>query len=505
MVDNKRIAKNTFFLYFRMLFLMCISLYTSRIVLHTLGVTDFGIYNIVGSVVVMFSFISNALVNTTKRFINFDLGKKETSELRKTFSLVFSIHVLICVIIVILLESIGVWYLNYKLNVPPDRIIAANWVFQFSVISACIGIVGSPFEATIIAYEKMSIYSYISIVEGVAKLLIVYLLTIVDFDRLIFYAALILIISISINFYKWFYCKKKFKIIQFKLIWDKEKFLSIISFSGWSLFGQLAYIASSTGLNLIANYFIGVIINATIGIAQQVNGAINKFVGGFQTAFSPQLIQTYSSNHLADHRKLINRASRISFFLIYFLSLPILCNTDYILNLWLIEVPEKSAIIIRLIIISSMIEAVVTPLWMSMQAIGNIKKYQLTISSLNILNVPISFALLYIGFQVEIMFIVNIFLATIMFLYRMIYILPKVNYNIKCFFLDVLVPIAKIITLTCISIYPIYQILLKSSLNNHCIHIILILSTLIITLIAIVIFGLTKNEKTLVYKKIARK
>lgn len=484
---------------------MCISLYTSRIVLHTLGVTDYGTYNIVGSVVVMFSFISNALVNTTKRYINFDLGKKDIDELKKTFSLVFSIHVLICIFLVILLETIGLWYLNTRLNIPPDRLVAANWVFQFSIISACIGIIGSPFEATIIAYERMSIYSYISLVEGITKLLIVYLITIINFDKLIFYALLILIISICISLYKWTYCKKNFDIINFRMLWDKNKFKSILSFSGWSLFGQLAYIASTTGLNLIANYFLGIYINATISLAQQVNTALYKFVGDFQTAFNPQLIQTYSSNNLEEHRTLINRASRISFFLIYTLSLPLLCNTDYVLDLWLIEIPEKMAIITRLIIILSMIEAVGAPLWMSIQASGNIKKYQLTISSINILNVPLSFILLYLGFQVEFMFIANIVLATIMFLYRIFFILPTINYRIMHYFKGVLNPIVKVVIMSIITLYPIYYIVLKTVLNNHAAHLFLIFISILFTTIAILICGFTKNELKLIYKKTKKK
>ena len=440
MVNNKRIVKNTLFLYIRMFLLMGISLYTSRLVLGVLGFEDYGIYNIVGSVIVLFGFISSALTGTTRRFLNFSLGKNNESETKKTFSICFSIHVLIAILIFILGETIGLWFLNTYLNIPENRLYAANWVYQFSIVSTCIGIIGIPFDSTIVAYEKMSIYAYIAIVEGILKLVIVFLLIDSSFDKLIYYASLILLIGIFINGFKWFYCIRKFSICEIRLNFEGKVFKDVLSFSGWSLFGQIAYIGSTTGLNMIINIFFGVILNAAMGIAQQVNSAIYNFVSNFQMAFNPQLVQSYSSGELEAHRNLISRASRLSYYLLFIIALPILINTDFILQVWLTNIPDKTVIFTQLIIIFSLIEAIGAPLWMSMQAIGHIKVYQIIISSINILNLPLAYLSLRYQSSAESIFYIKIALGIVMFIFRIYYILPKIQYSIIGYLKGVLFP-----------------------------------------------------------------
>jgi len=455
MINNKRIAKNTLFLYIRMLLLLGISLYTSRLVLRILGFEDYGIYNIVGSVIVLFGFINSALTGATRRFLNFSLGKNNNDETKNTFSACFSIHVLIAVLIFILGETIGLWLLNTYLNIPEERLYAANWVYQFSIVSTCIGIIGVPFESTIVAYERMSIYAYISIMEGILKLLIVFLLIDSPFDKLIYYASLILLIGLLINGIKWFYCIKTFSICQVKLRFESKTFREILSFSGWSLFGQIAYIGSTTGLNMIINIFFGVILNAAMGIAQQVNTAIYNFVSNFQVAFNPQLIQSYSSGDMAAHRKLISRSSRLSYYLLFIIALPILANTDFILQIWLTDVPNKTAIFTQLIIIFSLIDAIGAPLWMSMQAIGRIKVYQIIISSINILNLPLAYLSLKYQSSAEFIFYIKIALGIVMYIFRIYYILPKILYSITDYFKDVLFPSLSVSIISGLGVYII--------------------------------------------------
>lgn len=448
MIDNKRIAKNTLLLYLRMFLLMGISLYTSRIVLETLGVEDFGVYNIVGSIIVLFSFINNALTAATRRFINFNLGKNNPQESAKAFSASLTIHFIICIILIIISESIGLWFLNTQLNIPENRMYAANWIYQFSILSACIGIVGAPYESTIVAYEKMSVYSYLSIIEGVFKLIIVYMLVICTTDKLIFYSALIFIVGILVSSTKWMYCSRNFLICKYQFMVDKPMLKSIASFSGWSLFGQIAYIGSTSGLNMIINIFCGVLLNAATGIAQQVNSAIYNFVSNFQTAFNPQLIQTYSSGNLEVHRILLSRASRISYYLLYIISLPVLINTSYILHLWLKEVPDHSVAFTQLIITFSLVEALGAPLWMSMQAIGKIKTYQIIVSSINALNIPIAFVCLYQGLAVESIFYTKILIGLLMYIFRVLYILPLINFSYIDYFKKIVYPTVTITLLT---------------------------------------------------------
>lgn len=502
MIDNKRIAKNTLLLYLRMLLLMGISLYTSRIVLHTLGVEDFGIYNVVGGVIVLFGFINNALTTATRRFINFNLGKNDLFESQRVFSASLMIHFFICLLIFVLGESVGLWFLNTQLNIEPERMYAANWVYQFSILSTCIGIAGAPFESVIVAYERMSLYAYISIAEGVFKLLIVYLLVHFSFDKLILYSILIFVVGILISGYKFIYCTRNFLICRFVRDIDKTIFRSFAAFSGWSLLGQIAYIGSTTGINMVVNIFFGVVLNAAIGIAQQVNGAIYNFVANFQTAFNPQLIQTYSSGNLIAHRTLISRASRISYYLLFLLSFPVLLNTKFILQLWLTDVPEKTAIFTQLIIIYSLIEALGTPLWMSMQAIGRIRIYQIIVSSMNILILPVAFVCLYFDMVVESIFFVKILIVLCLYLFRIFYILPKINYPYRDYWRNVLSPIVLFTTLQVIVAYLAH---LYFPLDNGIVSFMKTCPLLLLCVILIFLVGMNMQERKYIYQFIKMK
>lgn len=477
-----------------MFILMGISLYTSRIVLTALGAEDYGIYNIVGSVIVLFSFINNALTNSTRRFINFSLGKDDGNDARHIFSVSFTIHLIISLLIFFIGETIGLWFLKTYLNIPEARESAAFWVYQFSIGSTCIGIIGAPFEAAIVAYEKMSIYAYLSIFEGILKLIIVYFLVLVNIDKLIFYSFLILVVCLIINISKWIYCKISIPITSIKLQYDTLLFKKIGSFSGWSLFGQIAYVGGTTGLNMLINMFFGVLLNAAIGIAQQINTAIYNFVSSFQTAFNPQLIQTYSSGKLEEHRLLLSRASRISFYLLLIISIPLILNIDYILQIWLNDVPEHTAIFTKLIIACSLIEALGSPLWMSMSAIGNIRNYQIIVSSINFSTIFIAYIALKFGAIPEIIFVIKMNIGIALYIFRIFYILPKLNYRIKLYCKEVVFPCSVISATISLLIYficiPIDDNLFRLLISIIC--------TIFFATILIYAFGINDQEKTII-------
>lgn len=496
MVNNKRIAKNTFLLFFRMLFLMAISLYTSRIVLHNLGINDFGIYNIVGSIVILFSFITNALNSATRRFLNYNIGIGNESELKKIFSSLITVHFIIAFLIFILCETIGVWVLNTQLNIPENRLFAANIVFQFCILTTFIGIQLSPYEGTILAEEKMSFYAYISLCEAIFKLLLVVSLTYSPFDRLITYASVLFMLSCSINVFKLMFCRRNFYYCTHSFIRDKTYIRPLLTFSGWSLFGQLAFIGSTTGVNMIINVFLGVTVNTALGIAQQVNIAVYHFVLNFQTAFNPQLIKSYASRNIKENALLLSRTSRGSFFLLFIIAIPLLFNIDYLLHLWLIEVPSYTASFTKILIICTIIEAIAAPLWMVMQATGNIKKYEIIVSCINFLNIPLTFIILSMDYSPVYVFIVQLLLIAILYVFRIGYVLTRINLPKKQYIFDVLLPIILISTITTSCVYIGFE---KVEENLTRLISSSIVSTIITTLLFIFI-GLSSDERKFIQR-----
>lgn len=503
MIDNRKIFKNTIVLYFRMLLLMVISLYTSRLFLAILGVEDYGLYNIVGSIIVLFSFINNALSGATRRFINTELGKNNISSSIRVFSICITTHIFISIFIVLVGESIGLYILNHYLNIPSNRLYAANCVYQFSIIGACASILGSPLESVIISYERMKIYAYISIAEAIAKLLILYLLYIAPFDKLIVYSFAILVVNLLISIIKYIYCVNNFPICKYSFFFNKREYLPFLSFSGWSLFGQMAYIGATTGVNMIVNVFCGVVMNASIGIARQVNNVIYNCVSGFQSAFNPQLVQTYSSEKKEDHKLLLSRASKISYFLIFMCSYPVLINIQFLLNLWLSEVPPHTVALCKLMIVSSMVEAFGTPLWMSMQATGKVKIYQLVVSLINFLNLPLAYIALLIDSQIEIVFLINVMISFCLLIFRILYILPKINYSITDYVKTVLFPVL-IITLVQYSIMTFVCNVLPSD-NSALYFVNTSILSLLLSLLLIIFCGITKSERMILLSIIKSK
>lgn len=405
---------------------MFVSLYTSRIILQALGETDFGIYNIVGGFVALLTFLNAAMTSATQRFINFELGKKNIHAVKRIFSMSMSIYILSTLVIIIFFETIGLWFFSNKLNIPSERMNAAYWVYHFSVLTTCVQMLRVPYQASIIAYEDMSFYAYLSIIEVILRLGLVYLLLIINSDKLIVYAILMLIIAIIVNLFYYIFCKCHYTTCNYRLFWDKCLFRDLFSFSGWSMFGGIANVGATHGINIILNIFYGVAVNAAMGIANQVQTAIYSFVSSFQTAFNPQIVKTYAEKDDKAFTSLVFRASRLSYFLLFAIAFPAALCCDSLLKIWLTQVPEYTIQFIQLYICVMLIDALSAPLWISIQAVGRIKQYQILISFIILLNLPLTYICSKIGcspiYAIGIRIIINLIahLFRLWYLYKCI-------------------------------------------------------------------------------------
>lgn len=427
--NNRRIAKNTLALYVRMGVSMIVSLFTSRVVLQTLGVEDFGIYNVVGGVVVLFSFLNAAMSSATQRFLNFELGRKDFAQVGRVFSMSMSVHFAIAGAVLLLAETLGLWFLNTQLNIPAERMAAANWVYQFSVASTLLGIMLVPYNATIIAYERMTFYAWASIATTFLRLGIVYLLVIGNTDKLVLYAALTFAVGVLMQIVHVVYCRRAFpRTAIYRPFRDKKLFRELVSFSGWSLFGGVANMANSQGINMVMNIFCGVAVNAAMGIANLVNGAIYQFVSNFQTAFNPQLVKSYAAGESSRFIGLIFRTSKFSYFLTLFLVLPVSLNADFILSAWLGSVPDYSVEFVQLTLAYSLISSLSAPLWMSVQATGKIRNYQLIVSIFITLNLPLAYAVLFWGLSPVFALAIRVGMNVVTTLWRVFYLRGKIAF-----------------------------------------------------------------------------
>lgn len=497
--NNKRIAKNTLLLYIRMFIMMGVSLYTSRVVLQKLGVDDFGLYNIVGGVVVLFSVLNSSLAGSTQRFLNFELGRGDVSSVNKVFQCSIMLHLILCVILLLLAETIGLWYINTYLNVPYGRYDAAKIVYQLSVLTFCINVLRVPFNACIIAYERMDFYAYVSIVEAGLKLLVVYLLSICDFDRLVFYAFLILIVTAFVNSSYMIYCSRTFPNIKMKLLWDRQKIKSMLSFSGWSLFGSTAVISAQHGINMVLNFFCGVGLNAAAGIANQVTSAMYGFIYNFQTAFNPQIVKLYAQKQNDEFFTLIFRASKFSFLLFWLISVPVLFFAHTILDLWLDEVPPHAVSFCRVIIVYLLIDALNGPLWTAVNATGKIKIYQIMMSVIILCNVPVAIYLLWIRLDPEVVWLSKIFFNALAMIIRLDYLRRCLGFPCILYIKDVIIPLLVVIV---ISIVPLFIMLQYFYINST----ICIVASLLYSIIISFFCGLNLEEKynlkKILYEKI---
>lgn len=427
--EQKTIAKNTIFLYIRMIVVMCVSLYTSRVVLDKLGVDDYGIYNIVGSVVVSLTFVSNALTSAMRRFFSYEIGagKRDCSNI---FTMNFKIQIIIIFVLLIILETIGLWFFETVIKIPEGRQNAASIVYQFSIITFCMHLLQVPYSSLIVAREKMSIFAVFSIIDVILKLVIVFMLSSsLDTDRLIMYGLLMMGVSIIMAFTYYLYCRIYLKAdSRVTGYWNKQQFKEVFSFASWNLVGGVTTVGTTEAPNYFMNYYIGVSVNAAMGVAKQVSSAVYTFSANFQTAFNPQIVKSYAGGEKEYFLDLIFRSSKLSFYLVYVIAIPfILCCGD-ILGVWLKIVPDYTDIFCICIIIAEVIQATYSPLWMAIFAIGNIKVYQLWISVINLSIIPIAWLILILGYAPFWILVYKIVISIMLLIYRVSYLKKKIDF-----------------------------------------------------------------------------
>ncbi len=484
-----------------MLISMAIGFFTSRILLNQLGVIDFGVYNVVGSIIVLLGFLNSTLSLSTQRFINFELGNSNHQNLQKVYSTSVVIHCVLALLVFVLAETIGLWFLNNQMNIPKDRVVAANYVYQFSIFSAMLSFTMIPQTATMIAHEHMSQYATIGIIDVILRFSVACVLYFIQVDKLIIYA-LFMFLVVLINYLTYYiYCKKKFPECSFILSKDKQLYREMISFSGWNIFSSISMILNGQVVSIILNIFFGPIVNAARGISTQVNGAIGGFVQNFQIAVNPRIIQTYAAKDFPIFYKLINQSAKFSFFLLLLLVVPVWINIDGILQLWLGNVPEHTADFCRIILISSLINTFSLPLATAANATGNIKIFQLACGIFELLNVPISYLLLKMDNPPEIVYFIQLSITVVTLFTRLIVLKELINLNILQFL--------KKIVIRClfVAILSFSLIILTGSFKIYTVLglIVSIVVTLISTAIFILFLGLNREEKTIVKKLIKEK
>ncbi len=501
-VNARRIAKNTILLYLRMILVMGISIYMARVVLNVLGVKDYGVYSVVAGAVAFLGFLNNAMTMATQRFLNVELGKKEGGNIRRVFNMSLNIHIIVGVIIIVLAETVGVWLINNALNIPPDRMTAANWSFQFVVGMTFTSIVQVPYNSALFAYEKMGVYAYLSIFDVCLKLMLTLLLAHFAYDKLILYSFLMFAVHVLLLALYSGYVSLKFPECRFSFLWDGSLFKKLAGFLGWNVCGQMAMVLTTQGVNMIANVFYGVIINAAIEITNQVNGAISMFVNNFQTSFRPQIMKSYASEQYDDMRRLTYKASKFSFFLLYMISVPLMLNIDYILKVWLETVPDYSATFCRLIIWYSYFEAIGMPLVMVVMATGRNRNYQIFVSLAISLNLILSWLFLYLGCSPEWVFYIKIAISFIVIIVRLYFAESQAKVGYKSFIRQSLLPILKIVIITQPFYFLCFNYINKIGLAEK-ISITLIYIVFILSVVWYV--GFTHGEKILVKKIIIEK
>lgn len=479
-----------------MLFLMLIGLYTSRVILYSLGVEDYGIYNVVGGVVSMFTMISGALSASISRFITFELGSGNLENLKTVFSSSVTIQILLSLFFVILAETIGLWFVNTKLVIAPSRIVAANWVYQFSIITFVINLISIPYNAEIIAHEKMSVFAYISIVDGIGKLIVAWAIVLTSIDKLIMYGFLLMLIALIVRIIYSIYCRRYFPECSFKFVLDRQLLQRMFNFAGWNLIGATSAVCRDHGGNIVINLFCGTAINGARAIAIQVNTIIQGFVYNFQTAMNPQIIKSYASENREYMMKLVFQGAKFSYYILFIIALPIFVNTDYILALWLKVVPEHTSNFLRLVLLFSLMESLSGPLMTAMYATERIRNYQIVVGFIQLINLPLSYLFLDWGYPSEIVFVIAIILSIVALIARLIMLKPLVSISISSFMVRVLLNVM-LITLSS-SILPLLMSLYIK--QSFCQFIFSIFLGLVCSVLSILYLGCSNSEREIIYK-----
>lgn len=500
--NSKRIAKNTFALYIRTILTLAVGLVTSRVVLNVLGIDNFGIYNVVGGIVSMFSIVTASLSQSISRYFTFELGQGNTKNLRVIFCTSINLLIFMSVIIILLGEIIGTWFLNNRMNIPVDRMYAANWVFQFSILAFVINLVNVPYNAAIIAHEQMKAFAYVSVFEAVLKLLMVYVLYVSFVDKLITYSVMMLAVSLIIRITYLRYCKRNFIECNYSFIFDWNLFKSMSKFAGWNFLASTIYIFNTQGVNIMSNMFFGVAINAARGIASQTDGIIRNFVMNFTTAIRPQIIKSYSSGDIQYMHKLVCYGAKYSYYMMLLFALPIMFETKTILFYWLKIVPNHCVSFIRLTIIVSLIWLIGDTMYTSIMAIGKLKKYMTYETAITCMVFPATYLLFIIYTSPESAYIIQAVSYSILILIRLWYLKRIEGFQIIVFFKQVL---WRVLCTTIVACLPpvAYKMFFydESALDVICIIILCICSTVI----SVIFLGLNKDEQKFLLRKYLKK
>lgn len=490
--NNKRIAKNTILLYIRTFVILLISLYTSRVVLNALGVDDYGIYNVVGGFVAMFSLLSGALSNAISRYITFELGRGDKEKLKEVFSTSVTVQIILALVVGVLAEAFGIWFLNVKMNIPNERMVAANWVFQCSLLTFAINLISIPYNAAIIAHERMNAFAYISILEAFLKLGAVFLLFVIGYDKLIVYALLLALVATLIRVIYGAYCSRHFEECHYQFSINKPLIKEMTSLAGWNMLGSSGSILNSHGVNLLMNLFFGVTVNAARGLAVQVNGAVTQFVNSFTTAVNPQITKSYAKGEKDYLLKLVMMSSKYSFFLTLLLAAPIIAETPYILKLWLKEVPDYTVLFVRLTLMVSLIASLSTSLYTLALSTGNIKMYQIVVGSLSLSCFFVTYAFYKLGFPVETAYYVNIGIQIVILFARLIILSRQTGISIRQYSTTVLYQSILVTLFLSVLIYSLLKLLPEETLVNT---IVVMVLCEVLACALILLIGLNKYER----------
>lgn len=489
-----------------MFFIMGITLYTSRVIIQALGISDFGIYNIVGGIVAMVGFINGAMAAGTQRFLSFDIGNGDEGNLKLTFNTAIIIHLFIGAIVLLIGETVGLWYINNILVFPKERILAVNLVYQFSLFTLFVNITQVPYNALILAKERMNIFAYFSIIEVVLKLVIAFSILFIDFDKLIIYSLLILIASIIIRFSYQVYSERNFSESKIKITYNKNKFFEILTFSGWNIFGAISLVAKNQGVNMILNLFFGTVVNAAYGLVMQVNSAVLQFVNSFQAAINPQIIQSYANDNKQKSLKLIFWGSKLSFFVMLIIVVPLMVHTNLLLSMWLgPNIPQFTVTFLKLSMISVLIDCISGPLMTGVLAVGLMRNYHIIIGGFNMIIPVLSYWLLSIGYSADIVFFLMISFSFLSLIFRVFFIKRYYNFELKKFLFGVILPIISGIILVFLIVYILASLF---DVNNFSLFIIWYFLFLLLYFFGLFFVGLEKEmQNTLIFtmKKIIKR
>lgn len=498
MSDNKRIAKNTIFLYVRMVIILVVGLFTSRIVLNALGVENYGIYNVVGGFVTIFGFLNGAMANASQRFLTFELAQGNLERQILTFSTSINLHIILAFIIIILSESIGLWFFYNKLAIPADRLQAALWVYQLSIVTVSLAVISVPYNALIIAHERMSAFAWISMLDVALKLAIIYLLINTTFDKLIFYAVLLFCVQVLDQVIYWIFCIKNFPEARYRFAFDRKIFKGMSNIAGWSLFGNIAGVGYTQGLNILLNMFFGPVVNAARGIAVTVQGVVSGFVSNIQMAINPQITKCYATNDIKRMHNLIFASSKYCFFLLLIVVMPILIKTYDILKAWLSIVPEYTVWFVRLTLCVMLVETLANPLMVSSQAVGRVKVYQSVVGGILLFIVPVAYVCLKMGASPISVFIVQLIMFMIATLFRIMIVGRMIDISLSLYLKDV---VSRIIFVFIFSLFisMIISAIMPHTVSGNIITIILI--PIVISAISLMI-GLNNHERMYIFSSL---